>query len=177
MAKIVSLEAAKLLKQLGFDMEVSTVYFRNKRKKIGWDTVPEFIVKHNANEWPYSESQISAPTIYEADEWLLRRYGIKIVLLPFIKEALNDFEDSVFVCTNDKKYFMYNYKICFTDDAIAAGLEKRMCLTEPFLIYLRYNHRGSKFPIIAKPRTEVETFESALKIIGDSLLELNKKGK
>ena len=165
---IVHFECAMMLRKIGYDKPVNYVYYRNRKKKIGWDSdVPEPIVSHNANEHPYSENQMSAPSMSEVNEWLLRKFSLKIFPIP--AEHSKRVNGSV---VNYQTYnkagtdFVYEYRVYVTPSIYN---------DEPFaefvLDYLDTNLAD------VKAKNELDAFECGLKTICNAIFEYNKSKK
>ena len=76
MNEIVSLEIAKLLKEVGFDIETSKFYF-NKYRTISENST-EALMSNNSINWnaeSVNDFYYSAPTIASVVDWIFETYG------------------------------------------------------------------------------------------------------
>lgn len=166
---IVHFEYASLLRKIGYDKPVNYVYYRNKRRKLGWDIdSPEPIVSHNANEYPYSSDQMSAPSITEVNSWLLANYGVKILLSAKTHYKRVDGELRRFIDYN-KAGTDLKYDFCVYVLPVAYKLNKDRA---DYLLSYVDAHVGGKYD-----ETELGTFEFALSIVCNGIIEYNKSVK
>lgn len=166
---IVHFECASLLRKIGYDKPVNYVYYRNRRRKLGWDIdSPEPIASHNANEHPYSSDQMSAPSMTEVNSWLLETYGVKILLSAKTYYKRIDGELRRFIDYNkagtDLKYDFCVYLVPF-----AYKLNKERA---DYLLSYVDAHVNGKYD-----ETELGTFEFALSTVCNGIIEYNKSVK
>ena len=121
----VSLEVAKLLKELGFDWECREYYYNFTT--TGWSLSfdDNFV---NWNSW--SEQYISAPTTEVAQRWLREIKGIEVYAHVFYdsREMLNELDVYVYEVNHITKHiedYISSYDIYHTyEEAQEAGIKK-----------------------------------------------------
>lgn len=148
--KIVSFELASKLKKIGYNQPCESVYFRNKRNKIGWALTPSPIQEHDCNSVETRENQTSAPYYYDVNDWLLNTLGIKVIFHPSV--YINNGEEMIRY-NEQGTDLLYEYSIGITPQAFRINHN----LAE-FLMHCLY-HEPDTLPM--KPDTERGAFEQA----------------
>lgn len=166
---IVTVDSAMLLREIGYDKPVNYVYYRNKRKKIGWDTeFPSRVVSHNANADNYAHNELSAPSTIDVNEWLLNKYGIKIFIIP-AEHTKRVHGGSVLKYITYNKAgddFVYKYRVHVTP-----AIYNDESFAEFVLDYIDTNLVDKNF------KTELDAFECGLKTICNAIIEYDKSKK
>lgn len=121
----VSFEVAKLLKEKGFEGDISAYYHI-------WDTTPNGNKVYSVQEFSHSEAPhlyIPAPTLQMAMKWLREVYHIEINItfgFPFIdgKQQYKYFWSIVRVCDSHLEYPMDDPNSAYYNEEMADSFEE-----------------------------------------------------